>query len=210
MFFLLQQVDSFEFNLKDANFESLYNIKPLTEVSPKHFNLVFQSKELTKYLFPMDRIVISWLPFKPLTSNIPLFWHKEVMFTDMKLISTHCKSNGSGGLLTSFSFFPVSFEQYVLNIDIFGTDTSTIDRHVLAHLATFKRTIQTGTICLYICSEEGMVIKEQVTDLLRRNGIHLLKKSKQASQMNRMNVIEINITENETKNNLEPVDIKGN
>lgn len=201
--FLFQQVDSFEFYLDAVNFKLPKNIHPLTEATPNHFDWILQSKELTNYLFPVNRIVMSWLPVKPLTSNISLlFFHGEIMFTDLEVNSANDNSNALGGLLTSFSFFPVSLSQYVLNIDVFGKDTTTIDQHVLAHLTNLKKTVQTGKVCLYICSEEGLFIKEQVENLLHQQGVHLLTKSKQASNMHRMHVIELNITENEMRTNI--------
>lgn len=150
------------------------------------------SKPLTQYLFPNDRIVISWLSFKPTLSNVPLlFWHDEVMFSDLKESGKMDANDNGKGLLSSSSYFPVASSQWVCNIDIFGNDILNLEYHFLAHLNNLENRARSGDkVCLYFCSEDGLSLAESIKDLLKRYGVTLLNPTKQTSVLRQLHVVE--------------------
>lgn len=158
-----------------------------------YFEALLTSKHLTKYLFPQDRMLISLMPYKPLLQNVHhLFGQDYVMYSDI----TNTGNREGVGLLTTSSYFPGSTFQCVLNIDVFGTDISTLDSHILAHLTHWKKEVNNGRVLLYLCSEEDMPLQKRVESMFQRHGVTLVKQSKQINRMERLHLLEIDTTNN--------------
>lgn len=189
-----QQIHGFEIELELEKLDNRYK-SVVSTVKEEDLKTIFMSKPLTQYLFPKDNVVISWMSFKPTLSNVQLlFWHDNVLFSDL---GDNCKmdANENGkGLLTSSSYFPVSNSQWVCNIDIFGNDMLNLECHFLAHLNNLgNRACSGDKICVYFCSEDGLPVAKCIKDLLKRNGVTLLNPSKQTSILRQLHVVDWNI-----------------
>lgn len=140
----------------------------VSRVNKEDLKWIFMAKPLIQYLFPNDRIVISWMSFKPTLSNVPLlFWHNDVMFSSLKDSGKLDANDNGKGLLTSSSCFFISNSQWVCNIDVFGNDILDLKSHFLAHLNSLGNSARSGDkICLYFCSEVGLPLAKYIKDHL--------------------------------------------
>lgn len=157
---------------------------------------ILMSKPLTQYLFPKDRIVVSWLPLKLTQSNVPfVFWHDDVMFSDVRYSRRMNTNFVRKGLLTSSSYFPVSKSQWVCNIDVFGTDMLSLESHFLAHVNNLQNRVCSGDrVCVYFCSEDGIPLQKCITEILEKHGVTLLHPTEQTSRMHELHVLEWKVT----------------
>jgi len=128
---------------------------------------VFASKQLTKYLFPMDRIVVAWVPHKVIPENIPLlFWNDNEMLTDVTVDDT----GNVKGLLTSLTSYPCSKPEYCLHLDVYGSDMTTLKWHLRQHLLRLSRSIQ-GSAFMYAFCEPSFDIRTNIDGILHELGM---------------------------------------
>lgn len=188
--FFFQQNDCFEFAVEDIHHFSMY--KKLENINSETFKALLESEYITEYVFPFKRMVFAWFPYKLSLQNVPhLFEQGFVMYSDVESKGQRENNYETNGLLSASSFLSVSRSLYALNIDVFGTDISTLDSHILAHLTHLKKEVRHGYVRLYLCSEEGLPVYEYLKSHFQCHGITLLKPSKQANRCNRLYNFEI-------------------
>ena len=118
------------------------------------------------YLFPEDRVIIDFEPYRLLASNVPLINQpagvREV-FTDV-----HIQSGKHKGLLSFGTSIRVPAFSTRLTIDVYGNDTDSFERHVLKHLSRLKhKTEDTAAATLFV--DETFPV-EMVDEVLQRYG----------------------------------------
>lgn len=185
---MLQQIDSFEFAIEDV--PSFNQQKTLKNITSEYFKAILESEEMTKYLFPYKRMVFASFPYKIYMQNVPhLFEQENVLYSDVERSGE--REDIRAGLLSASTFLSVSRSLCVLNIDVFGTDITTLDRHILAHLTHLKKTVNNGNVRLYLCSEEGLPVNGHMKSIFQFHGATLLKPSKQINRLKRLYVFEL-------------------
>lgn len=92
---------------------------------------LFASELIRNYLFPKDRIIVFWVPFRAMPCNSPvLLMHDSISYSDVYLDA----DNAPRGLLTVCTTYPCKNPSYVTHIDVFGTDISRLKGHLLVLL----------------------------------------------------------------------------
>ncbi|XP_045216533.2 probable N-acetyltransferase 16 isoform X2 [Mercenaria mercenaria] len=113
----------------------------------KHF---FSSPAIRKYLFPKERIIVDWVPYRLTEANISLLcWSgkRTKVFSDISV-----DTDGSvRGLLTFSTIIPVKRPAYNCNFDIYGTDTATLKDHVISHMRYIRvKTIDSTSLLVLV------------------------------------------------------------
>lgn len=120
-----------------------------------------------EYLFPSGKIMNTWVPFKTMAENIPLlYWHGNTMYTDV----TDDAGNNVSGLLTSMTAYPAKADLICCHFDIYGSDLSSLKRHLVAHIQTLKKKYN-GPVFMYVSSDPWIdmeSVKREVENLLHR------------------------------------------
>ena len=123
------------------------------DVTEANLAVYFGSKTFISYLLPKERLLINGIPYKPLNSNIPLIMKTNditAIFTDVVIQNETCS-----GLLSVGTLYPVKRPTYAYNIEIYGEDFNSLERHIVRHL---ERIVDKafGEVSLYIYVDEKL------------------------------------------------------
>lgn len=137
IFLLFQCLHSFCLKLQDGNrhicIDDSHRPKTADETILKH---LFATKQIKNYLFPSGRIMNAWVPYKIMAENIPmLYWYGNTIYTDV----TDDATNNVTGLLTSMTAYPGKADLICCRFDIYGSDMSSLKRHLLAQIQTLQK-----------------------------------------------------------------------
>lgn len=104
----------------------------LTTPSTDNIAYMMSSKSYKEYLFPNDRIVVHWVPYKLLPSNIPFFSHNGAV----TMIAANVLNDigARKGLLSISKLHKCRKPMFYSILDIYGTDFSCLKDHFLFHL----------------------------------------------------------------------------
>ncbi|KAK6183171.1 hypothetical protein SNE40_010700 [Patella caerulea] len=108
------------------------------ELTPEDLKEIFQSKDSCSRLFPGERIIPNWHPYRLLPENIPL------MMEGSKFWGTKCSDQSKYTTLTVTEVYNLG-ERLVLKICVYGNDVIDIKRHVVKHIQNLKRLVEIGT-----------------------------------------------------------------
>ena len=141
----------------------------ITEVSDSLLTGYISTEVTKQYLFPADRVIIDYLPCKLLNSNLRFMKGPED-FTD---IYTNVKVENScvSGLLSCGTIYPCNGYDFHYTLEIFGTDTSSLKRHIVSHLEIIKKKavgLSTIHLGLYI---DKCFSQEIVEDIFSSYGV---------------------------------------
>ena len=108
----------------------------------------FNSSDISRYLFPHQRIMVDIVPYKLMESNIPLMndfssGHTKA-YTDVRE-----ENGGIRGMLSFGTLFRAQKVSYVYGIEIYGTDVSSVQRHIVRHLSELQQSAN-GSVCLML------------------------------------------------------------
>ncbi|XP_060603447.1 uncharacterized protein LOC132756396 [Ruditapes philippinarum] len=106
---------------------------------------------IRQYFFRKDRIVVDLVPYRAIPANVPFLKapNRMEIVSDVK-ISEVTKAKG---LLTICTTYASQVPPFVCNLDVFGTDISSLKSHVVYHLRHIrKETI--GSVCLLLYVDE--------------------------------------------------------
>lgn len=102
------------------------------------FQLFFNDNNIKQYLFPKERIVVNWVPYRLQSENIPLLridGDRVCMYSDVSV-----DNNGSAsGLLSISTSYACMQRPYVSMLDIYGMDTATLRNHIISHIMYIKQ-----------------------------------------------------------------------
>ena len=116
----------------------------------------FSSPKYRQNLFPDNRIVVDWVPFKVSSSNIPLLRPPENTYLFLSNVKSNAHEPFVTGLLTVSTTFKAQDPPYACNLDIYGTDTSSLKEHIKKHIC-FIQQITNGTTSLLVFVESEIV-----------------------------------------------------
>ena len=121
----------------------------LKPVSDSCLNDYITSKGVAEYLFPSGRIVVDFVPFKLFASNVPLMRAPNnftQIFSDVRV------DNGKPtGLLSIGTLYSAKDSTGICITEIYGTDISSMKRHVAAHLkrVSYQVSIASNIVVLF-------------------------------------------------------------
>ena len=151
----LQQIESFD-----------QKTKTVTVADDSLLREYITSHSAAKYLFPENRVIVDFMPYRLVTSNVPLMSQAAgftEVFTDVRF-----ESGKQKGLLSFGTSFKVPAFSSRYNIDVYGDDTGSFERHVQKHLSRLKQKVD-GTSAVLVFVEESFPA-EVVDEVLQRYG----------------------------------------
>ena len=129
------------------------------------------SQTTAKYLFPQDRFIINFMPYRLFASNVLLMSQLASfteVFTDVHTESGKQKSGKHKGLLSFGSSYKIPAFSCLYIINIYGSDVSSFERHVKKHLSRLKqKTEDTAAVTLFV---DETFPKEMIDELLQKYG----------------------------------------
>ena len=118
-------------------------------VSDSCLTVYVTSKEVAEYLFPSGRIIVDYVPFKLLASNVKLMRAPNnftQMFSDVRL-----DDGKPVGLLSIGTFYSAKNSTGLCIMELYGTDVSSLKSHVAVHLKRVSQLVSSASnITLYI------------------------------------------------------------
>ncbi|XP_060578785.1 histidine N-acetyltransferase-like [Ruditapes philippinarum] len=138
-------------SIKTAEFISKFSKLNSHAKTFETFPVEFLQYPYSKYLFPEERIIVDWVPFRLSSTNVPLLKGRDTVFysditsetakvDDLK--NEHTDDTGRiQGLLSACTIFKAQ-QKFDLscNLDIFGLDFRTIENHMIFHLQRINDT----------------------------------------------------------------------
>ncbi|KAL4217887.1 Hairy/enhancer-of-split with YRPW motif protein 1 [Mactra antiquata] len=125
----------------------------LRKPDDNEINSYFENENTRRYLFPKERLICSWVPYKLHSSNFPHMRRPQ----ENKRIFSDVTVDDDGrvtGLFSLSSTFQCIDPTYLTDLDIHGTDVTSLKNHVLSHF-NFVRTIVNGVVSVLIFIEHG-------------------------------------------------------
>ena len=117
------------------------------------------------YLFPKGRIIIDFVSYLLLASNVP-FMTKP--FTEV-FSNIHFDSGRHKGLLSFGTSFKVPAFASRYTIDVYGSDTGSFEKHVQKHLSRLKQKAG-GTCAVLVFADESFPV-EIIEEVLQKYGV---------------------------------------
>lgn len=139
----------------------------LSTATNKDITSWISSDQFRQYLFPHGHVVVDGLPFKLMDENIPIMTSQESIiqfFSNLKLDKNICS-----GLLSIGTMYAVPNPSYLYNIEIYGSDMTSLHLHILRHLLRMKSK-EGGKVILYIYTNNTSM-SHAVNDILLECGI---------------------------------------
>ncbi|KAL3854204.1 hypothetical protein ACJMK2_013482 [Sinanodonta woodiana] len=131
----------------------------------------FDTEVVRKYLFPEDRIVINWIPYRLLPSNLALLeCENTVCVSDVQV----CNRMVSG-LLSIATFYTIRRPRYAYTLDLYGSDVSSVRHHLLYHLKFIANELK-DLACLSIVVGKQLD-KQKLFDVIAECGLNKLTDS---------------------------------
>ncbi|XP_052246137.1 histidine N-acetyltransferase-like isoform X2 [Dreissena polymorpha] len=130
--------------------------------SPAEIQHLMEAEHRREYLFPNNSMLLDYIPYQSIPENIPLLFNRNVQIFS----NVCCEESSPHGLLTAGSNFLCSHPPESYTIDVFGTDSTQLENHILFHL---HRALQTthGEFCLQIFVEKGYMAQELCNILVK-------------------------------------------
>lgn len=115
----------------------------------------FASNPIKKYLFPQGRILVNSIPYRPMSTNIPLILDKSgytEIYSDVVLGNKECT-----GLLSVGTVYPVKRPKFAYNIEIYGDCTSikSLETHIARHLTRITEKA-CGKVSIHVVIDENV------------------------------------------------------
>ena len=118
------------------------------------------------YLFPQDRVIINFVPYRLIASNVSLTNYFEAftqVFTDV-----HTQCGKQRGLISFGTSYKVPAFSCSYNINIYGNDMNSFERHVQKHLSRLKqKTVDRAAVTLFV---DETFPGEMIDEVLQKYG----------------------------------------
>ncbi|KAK6183159.1 hypothetical protein SNE40_010689 [Patella caerulea] len=98
---------------------------------------IFLSKDMCSKLFPGERIIPNWHPYRLLPENIPL------MMDGLKFWGTKCSDQSKYTTLTVTEDFNLG-EQLMYKLCVYGDDTHDMHQHAVKHIQSLNLLVKSG------------------------------------------------------------------
>ncbi|KAL3854206.1 hypothetical protein ACJMK2_013484 [Sinanodonta woodiana] len=143
----------------------LPNNRPLKNMPIHGVAEYFDTEVIRKHLFPEDRIVINWIPYRLLPSNLSLLeCENTVCASDVQV----CNRIVSG-LLSIATFYTIRRPRYAYSLDLYGSDISSVRYHLLYHLKFIANELK-DLACLSIVVGKELD-KQKLLDVIAECGL---------------------------------------
>ena len=141
----------------------------LLKVTNTILSTYFKTHHLRQYLFPEDRILVNSIPYRLMQSNIPIIFSNNkiidmCMYTDVSYCTDSYK-----GLLSIGTSYPVPRPSFAYNIELYGEDSDSIEKHVVCHLNKMTD-IKAEKISVYVCFGEKLC-QQRVEEIFSKYNI---------------------------------------
>ena len=115
----------------------------LTTSTASDIEYLMSSRPHREYIFPNDRIIVNWVPYKLLSSNIPYFSHTGAV---TRIVTNALSDIGEcKGLMSISTLFKCRNQKFACILDIYGTDSKCIKDHLLVHFRHVHATTDNET-----------------------------------------------------------------
>ncbi|KAL3854434.1 hypothetical protein ACJMK2_013704 [Sinanodonta woodiana] len=127
--------DLVKFVVSPSDLNEYTDLLPHKNISVYQVKSYFDTESIRKYLFPEDRMIVEWVPYRLLSSNLALLDKKNtVCVSDVKV-----DDEIVSGLLSIGTYYKASRPGYVYCLDLYGTDMSSVRDHLLSHLGCIAK-----------------------------------------------------------------------
>ncbi|KAL3854453.1 hypothetical protein ACJMK2_013721 [Sinanodonta woodiana] len=132
---LISTRDLVKFVVSPSHLNEYTDLLPHKNISVYQVKSYFDTESIRKYLFPEDRMIVEWVPYRLLSSNLALLDKKNtVCVSDVKV-----DDEIVSGLLSIGTFYKASRPGYAYCLDLYGTDMSSVRDHLLSHLGCIAK-----------------------------------------------------------------------
>ncbi|KAK6183167.1 hypothetical protein SNE40_010696 [Patella caerulea] len=115
-----------------------YDQLKVQELSSENLKDIFESKDMCSKLFPGERIVPNWYPYRLLPENIPL------MMDGLKFWGTKCSDQSKYTTLTVTDHFNLG-KRLMFKLCVYGNESTDIKHHVVKHIHNLNILVKNGT-----------------------------------------------------------------
>lgn len=140
--------------------------KGLAAASADVLTTYIHSEALSKYLFPHGRVIVDFVPFRLIDSNVPFMTEPSKFLEVFSDVRT--EADAYKGLLSFGSIYKVKAVPYKYSLDIYGTDCNSLKVHLVKHLMRMKQKA-TGTTAFVVTLNETFR-SEIVEEILKQLG----------------------------------------
>ena len=118
----------------------------LESVSDEILSVLFNDQKTRDYIAPKGIMLLHWTPLKPLEDNIPTIrglGGSTTIYSDINVVRGWCT-----GLLSCCTKYRAASESkmdYKFCVDIFGTDSSSLRKHMVKHFEDLRRSTENRT-----------------------------------------------------------------
>ena len=146
-------------------------VKMPIRIQKRDLDIIFSSEATCRHLFPDNRMVCCWIPFRLLSSNI------DYIMSEDTLVLASCRPRGSNDgdvvytCLTVGMHYPCKIGMIYV-IDIFGSDVSEARDHIQLHADNLQRNI-TGLECELMVIYEDRLLQADVESII--SSVNVLK-----------------------------------
>lgn len=123
---------------------------------------VLNTEKLSKALFPSNRLLLDFVPYRGMKENVDLFKGRNTSFYS----SIRTSSSDVTGLLTAGSSYKCTNPPESYTIDIFGTHVPDLEDHIHFHLSKAVKQIP-GEFCLQIFVGKGYIAQNLCKALIK-------------------------------------------
>jgi hypothetical protein len=138
-------------------------------INDKELAELLSVPNLCHQYFPEGRIIVDWVPYKPMKSNASL------IKTDRTSIVASELYESERGLLTFVNHFVAAFG-LIFNLDVYGFIDSTLNDHLILHCKETLSLAKSENVLIHCFGREGTDWKF-VTTLMKSFGLEELEKA---------------------------------
>ena len=140
--------------ISDSDQSGAMTLQAATEADISSY---FSSEKIRTYLSAEGHMIIDMVPLRMIQSNIKYMTGPKgltAIYTDLRIENDQCR-----GLLSFGTVFPVINPPFHYNLDIFGSDTSTLKEHIVRHLM-FMQPKVTDVVGVLIMAQEDFDMQQ--------------------------------------------------
>lgn len=129
----------------------------VNQVNKAAFKDILSDNKISKYLFPGNKILLNYIPYESCIENLPLLFESSRRSHFFSSLRT--TEHDVLGLLSAGCTFVCDRPPETYIVDIFGTDHTELETHILFHLSeALKKT--KGDFCFQVFVEKGYIAQK--------------------------------------------------
>ena len=123
----------------------------IRNISDSELSTYITSNKISKYLFPSDRLIVNFVPFRLIETNVKLI-RDPMKFTEI-FSDLSTENDSCSGLLSFGIVYPIEAVPYRYEINMFGADLGSFNAHIIKHLQRLKNTSRGCSIVVVVLDE---------------------------------------------------------